>query len=268
MVLAAALLVCAIVRPVRAQLFEPLPPNLPEMATDRDAFTPATTSVVPGLSILEASYSYIDNREQPDVNSFPEALLRYGLSERVELRIGWNYEAGGGGNVVTANESSEGLLDGSISYESHAMYGVKVDLTEQSGWMPRSAAILEGFTPTSGPEPASQPVCTVVAGWELPKQWRFDYALRYAMGNERKDAYNRWGPSAILRMHLSDEWHAHLEWFGVFSEGFFEDTSRAFISPGVHYNFSPNFEVGLRMGWGVSPDAANYFVNWGFGWRY
>ena len=56
------------------------------------------------------SYAYIDNRHDADINSVPETLFRYGLTDRVELRVGWNYEGGGSGNVVTANESSEGLF--------------------------------------------------------------------------------------------------------------------------------------------------------------
>ena len=221
-----------------------------------------------GWKLLESSYSYIDNRDDADIHSFPETLFRYGLTERIELRIGWNYEAGGAGNVVTAEESSEGLIGEGVSYESHALYGVKIALTEQQGWIPRSCAILEGFTPTSGEEPASQPVVTYAGGWEFSNGWRLDSALRYAMGNERKNAYNRWGPSIVLRIPVTERWHAHLEYFGVFSQGWIQDTSRAFISPGAHYNFTPNLELGLRVGWGVSPEAANFFANTGFGWRF
>jgi len=241
---------------------------VPELETDRDAFTPAMSTVTPQDWIVEASYSYVDNKDAADVNSFPELLARYGISERIELRLGWNYEAGGGGSVVTAQESSEGLDDGGVSYESHALYGVKVDVTSQRGWLPQSCAILEGFTPTSGEQWASQPVVTYAAGWKLPNEWRLDTAMRYAMGNESRNAYNRWAPSVVLRIPLSERWHMHCEYFGVYSQGWIKDTSRGFISPGAHYNFSPNFEVGLRLGWGISTDAANFFANAGFGWRF
>jgi hypothetical protein len=241
---------------------------LPEMETDRDAFTPATSTVTIGWSLLESSYSFIDNRFDYDTHSLPETLFRYGLTERIELRLGWNYEAGGPGNVVTAEESSEGLPGEGVVWESHALYGMKVQVTEQRGWIPRSCAILEGFTPTSGPAPASQPVVTYAAGWELPNRWRIDGALRYAMGAERNNSFNRWGPSMLLRIPVTEEFHAHFEYFGVFSQGWFDDTTRAFVSPGCHYNFTDNLELGLRVGWGITPDAANFFANTGFGWRF
>src|SRR5215475_3366216 len=69
--------------------------------TDRDAFTPQTRTVGKGLSILEAAYSFIDNRHDFEKHSFPELLYRYGIFERVELRLGWNYEVGGGGSSIS-----------------------------------------------------------------------------------------------------------------------------------------------------------------------
>ena len=242
--------------------------SFPELETDRDAFTPATRTATEKAWIIESSYSYIDNRHDADINSLPETLVRYGLTRRIELRVGWNWEAGGAGNVVTAEESSEGLVGEGVSYESHMLYGVKLDVSQQEGLIPRSCAILEGFTPTSGSEPASQPVITYAGGWEFTNRWRLDAALRYAMGNERNIQFNRWGPSVVLRIPVTERWHMHAEYFGVFSDGWLQDTSRGFISPGAHYNFTPNFELGVRVGWGVTPDAANFFANTGFGWRF
>src|SRR5215472_236097 len=82
-----------------------------KIETDRDAFTPSTKTTPVNRWIMESSYSFIDNRGAPDTNSFPELLFRYGLVKRLELRLGWNFEAGGGGNVVSgvSGESAEGV---------------------------------------------------------------------------------------------------------------------------------------------------------------
>ena len=50
-----------------------------------------------GRTITEASYSFIDNATGPEAHSFPELLVRRGIGERFELRLGVNYEAGGPG---------------------------------------------------------------------------------------------------------------------------------------------------------------------------
>jgi hypothetical protein len=270
-VLAAAAALVALVEPAAAQLLsaqDDSTEELPEMETDRETFTPSTTTTGKDLWIAEWSYTYIDNRDDPDTNSWPELLVRYGISERVELRLGWNYEVGGGGNVVSALESAEGLDNGELSSESRIIYGFKAQVTEQRGWTPRSVVILEGFTPTSGENPASQPVATYAGGWLLPNDWRWDSAIRYSQGFDLGDAYNRFAPSTVLRIPAGPNFQYHLGAFGSFTEGRSIDRNRVFISPGCHYNFTPNLELGLRVGWGLTDDSANFFVNTGFGWRF
>jgi hypothetical protein len=78
-----------------------------EIETDRDSFTPATTVVGRGRTVLESSYSFIDNRTSADSHSFPELLTRIGITDTIELRIGWNYEIGGGGSVSNTGSPDE-----------------------------------------------------------------------------------------------------------------------------------------------------------------
>ena len=117
-----------------------------ELETDRDAFTPATSTAGLGTAIFESSYSFIDNRSVAETHSFPEVLLRFGVSERIELRLGWNYEVGGTGDVVSGSEVSEGSGGGGTERESQVLYGLKASVTEQNDWLPRSAIILQGYT--------------------------------------------------------------------------------------------------------------------------
>ncbi len=119
--------------------------------TDRDSFTPSTSTAGRGRVIFESAYSFIENRTTDSTHSFPEIITRIGITERTELRLGWNYEIGGGGSV--SGGDAGGLLEGSASgEESQMLYGIKTQLTEQSGWIPESACILQGTTPTSGEE--------------------------------------------------------------------------------------------------------------------
>jgi hypothetical protein len=257
-----------------AQAQDPLGDNStlnqrPVLEADRDAFTPATTTVGRGWSMLESSYAFIDNKNDADINSAPETLFRHGLTDLIELRVGFNYEAGGGGNVVTANESSEGLIGRGVEYESYVLYGAKLTCTKQRGLIPDSCWILEAFTPTAGPESATKPVITYSAGWKFGDGWELDSAIRYVMGNEHEHGiFARWSPSTVLRYNATDKLQLHMEYFGTYSEGLDLDTSRGFVSPGGRFLVTPNFEIGLRVGWGVSSDAAHSFVNTGIAWRF
>ncbi len=239
-----------------------------ELETDRDAFTPATSTVGLANTVVESSYSYIDNRTAPDTNSVPELLVRWGISQRVELRLGWNYEAGGGGDVISSDQSAQGVDTNRFTHESRMLYGLKAAVSEQRGWTPRSCIILEGFTPTAGEATATQFIGTYALGWEMPNRCRLESSIRYSTGNDKLDSSNRWGPSVVLRMPIDDRWNTHVEYFGVFTQGLADESSPAYVSPGTHYLITPNLELGLRLGWGVTHDAANFFTNFGFAWRF
>lgn len=242
--------------------------ELEELESDRDAFTPATNTVGRCLTLLETSYSFIDNRDVADTHSFPELLVRHGISEHVELRLGWNYEVGGAGGVTAGNEGMELLDADEIERESQMLYGLKAELSHQDGWLPRSAVILQGYTPTSGEAPETDVVTTYAFGWELENRWRFDSSMRYGTEHGEDDAFNQWAPSVVLRVPVTEKWNVHAEYFGIYSEGSALDTNRAFFSPGTHYLLTPNLEVGTRVGFGLTDDSPRFFSNVGLAWRF
>ncbi len=239
-----------------------------DLGTDRDAFTPCTHAVAPGTILQEASSVYIENRTGLPTNNYPEWLVRVGATERVEWRFGANYGAGSQGNVVTSVEVGEGTYDGRRLYESSLLYGFKVNATGQEGWLPESCFIMEGTTPTSGDVLGSVPVATVVFGWEMPAGWRLDAALRYAYAEGLYEWFNRWSPSVVLRVPVTERLEIHAEWFGSYTQGLADDVVQPFFSPGTHVMVTRNLEVGVRVGWGLATDAAPFFSDAGLGWRW
>lgn len=239
-----------------------------ELNTDRDAFTPATTTAQAGTVLTEASYVWIDNRGLPATNSFPELLVRIGARERLEWRFGFNYEQNSGGSVVAAVEVGEPPRGDTGGEEANLLYGVKVRVTDQAGWLPRSAAIVEAFTPVAGDIWGTEPSATYAFGWELPAEWRFDTAIRYARAESVEGWFDRWMPSTVLRIPVTERLEVHAEWFGSWTQGLADDTVQPFAGPGTHFMLTPTFEIGCRMGWGLTRDAAGYFVDTGVGWRF
>jgi hypothetical protein len=236
--------------------------------TDRDSFTPATTTVGAGRLILESGYSFIENRGVPETHSFPELLARYGVVEWLEFRIGANYEVGGESSSVSGGSGGgDDFESAEIESEANVSYGLKAALTDQNGWMPRTAAIVQGFTPTSGAETATHGVATYAWGWELAEGWLWDSAIRYGDSLVEGDRFNRWAPSTVLKAEVIEGWKAHVEYFGAFTDGRGDELSQSYISPGVHYLITPDLEVGVRVGWGLGGDAANFFSNVGVGLR-
>jgi hypothetical protein len=238
--------------------------------TDRDSFTPATTTAGRGRLIVESAYSFQDNRGVKETHSFPELICRYGLTERIELRLGWNFEVGGAGNDVTGIDVSEDVLppERRLQRESNLAYGAKFLVTRNESWVPGSALILQGFTPTSGKATDTQLVATYVFGWELPYRMKLDAAMRYGTASEEEDHFNQWAPSVVLKAPVGERWAVHAECFGLYSTGKEKEFTRHFFSPGVHYLVTEDLEVGVRVGWGLNDQSPRFFSNVGFGWRY
>ena len=240
-----------------------------EIETDRDSFTPALTTVSREKLLVESAWSYIDNKGVADTHSLPELLLRYGWTDQVELRFGTNYEIGGEASDVSTNSGFSELPDsGGLHEESKVTYGVKTALTSQSGWRPQSAITLAGATPTSGEESASSLISSYVIGWELANRLTIASALRYGTGVAEEDHFNSWAPSTVIKMPIWERASVHAEYFGDSSDGKDKEFVRHFFSPGIHYLVSSNLEVGLRTGWGLNEQSANFFSNIGFGWQY
>lgn len=239
-----------------------------EIETDRDSFTPATGVVGKNHLVLESAYSFIDNRNVPETHSLPELVARYGISENVELRFGYNYEVGGAGNPVSGNVPEIGEDTAELERASRLLYGTKLWLTDQGNWIPQSSVIIQGFTPVSGESTDTQLSATYVFGWQLKQDWQWDSAIRYGTGSVEEDQFNVWSPSTVIKVALTDRWKAHAEYFSVATAGRETESTQHFFSPGAHYLITPNFELGVRVGWGLNEEAPNFFSNVGGGIRF
>ncbi len=238
------------------------------LETDRDSFTPSTRTVERGRWIAESSYSFIDHRRVYETHSFPELLLRFGWLERVELRLGFNYEVGGGGDPNSAFAQTESNEESTLERAHRLLYGFKAALTEQRGGLPESSVILQGFTPTGGPDTDTQFMSAYVFGWTMANKWKLDAALRYNTSALEEDDFGIWASSVVLRIPLGERWAVHGEYVGFFSQGKAEDFVKHLFTPGVHFLATPDVEVGVRLGWGLNDQTDRFFCNVGIGWRF
>jgi len=237
--------------------------------TDRDAFTPSPKTVGKHRLIVESSYSFIDNRNSLETHSFPEALLRYGVTECVELRLGSNWEVGGARSDVSGSVASDDDFGSpGVHRTQRVSYGAKIRISEQEEYVPDSSVIVMGFTPTRGDNKDTQVVVTYVLGWLLPCNWRLDGALRYSNGREGDDGFSIYSPSVVLRVPLCDRVMVHGEYFAVASRDKADRFERHYLSPGARYLITPDLEFGVRVGFGLNNDSARCFTNAGFGWRF
>ena len=216
-------------------------------------------------TITEASYSFIDNATGPEAHSFPELLVRRGIGERFELRVGINYEAGGPGLASGTQVGGEDLVS---EEESRMLYGAKVETTDQAGWIPMSALIVQGFTPLYGPTHQSTMMVGEAWAWRFANGWEWRSGIRYGTGWAEEDFFNQWAPSTALKIPLNARWEVHAEYFGIMTTGREKAINVQYGSCGGHVLLTKDLELGLRLGWGLNETSPNFFANTGFGYRY
>jgi hypothetical protein len=234
--------------------------------TDRNSFTFSRLTAGAGRLITESSYSFIDLHGEKIKNSFPELLFRYGIGDRFELRLGWNYETG------RERRPDAGAIAGffGANAEQQIFYGFKTVVTKESGWIPGSAFLAQGHTPTGGPETATQLRLGYVLGWRLPNRWDFDAAFRFGTDEAEGNHYTLWVPSVVLKIPLTsnERLFTHIEYFGVMTNGKREDTSLQFVDTALHYLITPNIEVGGIVAFGPLKHGLDIVTNVGIGVRF
>jgi hypothetical protein len=234
--------------------------------TDRNSFTFARMTVGANRLIIGSSYSFIDLHGEKIKNSFPELLMRLGIGDRFELRLGWNYESGR--ERLPAAGNIAGFFGANA--EQQMFYGFKAAVTQQSGWMPGSALLAQGHTPTGGHQSVTQLRTGYVVGWILPNRWHFDASFRFGTDDDEGRPYVLWAPSAVLKIPLtpSERLFTHVEYFGVITNGKQEDISLHFVDTALHYLITPNMEIGAIVAFGPHSHGLNIVTNVGIGIRF
>src|SRR5262245_53440988 len=237
--------------------------------TDRNSFTFAPMTPGRGRLIVESAYSYINIGSEGTKHSFPETVFRYGVADRLELRLGYNFETG------RASEAAEGDIAGNfgINAEQQVLYGFKYQVTRQpaeSGILPNSAFLAQAHTPVGSIEGRTQMRMGYAWGWVLPNGWTFDSAFRFGTDREGGDGFTLWAPSTVLKIPLGRDkrWFTHVEYFGIMTQAKEDDFSKQFIDTGLHYFVTPNFEVGSVVAFGINDQTRGVLVNVGFGIRF
>ena len=231
-----------------------------ELASDRDSFTRSPTLMRPCQTMVEVSHTFLDQDAENEGHLYPDLLVRRGVNEWLEVRLGWTYESSKFEHLapVGAPTVQEGIIN----------YGAKLCLTDECGSVPASALIVTGYSPTSGESNDSDFSIEYVFGWKRC-DWELDGQLRWFTLTEEDDHFTEWAPSVVLKRGLCcGRANAHIEYFSLHSVNRDEEYHQHYAGPGAHFLVTPNFEIGARVFWGLSGDAAEFISNVGFAARY
>jgi hypothetical protein len=234
------------------------------LESDRPDFTESSTTVGAKVFQIESGYTYTHGAGGDPTNNkhdLPEMLLRYGLAERLELRVAWDeglvfdrYLDRHTGRYVTDN----GLTD--------TEFGVKYALTKQDHWLPQTAIIAAATAPVGTFDQSSRQVDARVDycySWELTKKLNLACSTENVWTAESGDHFSYFAQSASLEYELTKRFHVYNEWYVLVPHAAEDNRAQNYYDGGCTYLVTPNFQLDWRAGFGLTGAADRFFTGCG-----
>lgn len=256
--LAAGLLLAVIPAAAGAQDFSGLEDPL---ITDRPDFTESTDTVPKGHFQLEGGLTSARVGDE-DSRSLGELLLRIGLGDRLEARIG----AGSYSWLDRPAGDASGLEDPTL--------GVKIRFSPDIEMLPPSrpavALLLSASIPAGDDELTSDewvPEAKLGFSWALTERLGLATNLNWAYPPGFEDHFHQFSGSLSGALAFTDRIGGYLEYFG-FTEEEEDGPSTHYLNTGVTYLISNDLQVDVRYGRGLNDPSPDDFVGVGAAVRF
>ncbi|WP_091422162.1 transporter [Formosa sp. Hel1_31_208] len=219
------------------------------LVTDRPDATESPTTIVPGFIQVEtggAYESFKDNIIKFETYTYNTTLVRLGLLDNLELRLGWNFTEG-------RNSINSNLWSDVTSGFSPLLLGTKIAVTEEKGWRPQIGVLGHVYLPFTAGEDY-KPETTGVD---------FIFAFAHTLSERSSLGYNlgaRWqddSPEAsyIYSMSygysLTDTLGTYIEIYGNVPEN---SKANHLWDAGLTYLISNNVQLDATVGSGITAD--------------
>ena len=244
------------------------------LVTDRPDFTESTDAVQRGHFQLELGYTFTYDREVADRvrdHTAPEFLLRVGLFDDFELRLGWDgYSwtqslfAGRTrrGRSVTREDWMQGSNDVSI--------GFKYKFFEQAGLRPHFGVIGAVSVPSGSASLSSgdvDPQLVLLWAYDVTDWFSVAGNVGLAAPTDADGRFFQTSSSLALAFALTDELGTYVEYFGFYPNANDSDAAHN-LNGGFTYLITDNLQLDVRAGFGLNEEADDFFTGVGFAWRW
>jgi hypothetical protein len=224
------------------------------------------TSLTRGRVQIEGGYSFVSDTiagSSATQHTVPDLLLRIGLTERLELRVGWpgwvstNY----GGSLSAA--SSADTLEPNV--------GLMYDLWQQDGCVPQTA-VLAAVPITLEGNPFSmsglQPLSQMLYCWYPTDRFSFGGATGVALFRVSGDNFVQWQQSLNLDYLLTDRVGGFAEWEVLIDSGSRDDGAGHLLGGGFSLLWTDSLQVSWRAGLGLNERAPDFLTDLRFAYRF
>lgn len=234
------------------------------LESDRPDFTEASTTVGYERLQIEAGYRYTlgkDGEPGHNTHDLPELLVRYGLAERLELRIAWD-------EGMVFDRSVDRALGRVITDtgSTDVEFGFKYALTKQKKWLPQSALIVAVTAPVGSPGQTSGQVddrINYCYSWQFTKQVSLNCSTGNLSTRVSNDHFSQFFHSMSVEYELTEKLHVYNEWFVICRLNANDNRPQHYYDGGLTYLVTPNFQLDWSAGIGLSETSDRFFTGCG-----
>jgi hypothetical protein len=248
--------------------------------TDRPTFTPAHTVVPLGRLQFESGFTF--NHEQSATTrsalyDFPELALRFGLMKRLEFRTFWL-----GQTYIQSQSRFGGPFQRGGGGISDMEVGFKWQIIERDPkkkWRPTTALITSVYAPTGGTSPLSSqtvdPYINLIYGWKPTDKLTLCGSTGYLGMRQQAapgshggaDNFERFHQSLAVFFSATKRTTLFYEWYVLMFTNAADNRPTHFMDGGLLYGLTPNMQLDLRAGFGLSGRPDDFFTGVGFSVR-
>ncbi len=232
----------------------------PDLITDRPDLT-ESAAIVPKKTLqIETGFVFEGDKSggvQEDNFSLFTTLLRYGVNEYFELRMGTSL------NMNTIKSGGEST---SIFGVSSVDVGMKIKMADGDGLKPQVALLANVIIPEPGKEEYSAEYLTPSMALAFSQDLSDRFSLGYNLGAVWNGVTAKPAAkySVALAIGLAEKLGSFVEIYGYFPQ---DEQGINIFDFGLTYLIRPNLQVDASAGFGLSEVSPDYFVNAGISWR-
>jgi hypothetical protein len=229
--------------------------------TDRPDFTDVLPTVKKYMWQTESGYSFSIRERRTGEGDYayhrhrmPETLLRYGLSERLELRLRWDSA------LYTSRHGTANTEPNGLAWSGEMLLGVKWQAILQDGWRPAHSfmATLQARAADGNvSHPGLEPGFNWIYGWQITKAWvirgstGFEYVAQIGQPTDGDEPGILGGTitmhqSAVTYVQWVPRLGTYTEWFSFYDFGYERGYQHNF-GQGFYIYITPNVQIDLRV---------------------
>lgn len=194
----------------------------------------------------------------------PTTLFRYGLTDKIELRLGLDFDAAFSrfGDIDSLSENSKLSLNA-------PQIGAKFSIFKGQKWQPDFSIITKLTLPNIGGESKQEEHVIPELVFAFGNEINSTFSLGYNIGLTADYKFNvtDLSYSASLGINLNEKTGSFVEIFGNTPDAKFKEFTNS-VDGGFTYLVKSNFQVDVYGGLGLSTEANDFFLGTGFGYRF